>query len=283
MLPIKQFEEAVKKGLPAPLYFIYSLEKFFLLEAVSLIRENLDALSIESFDSPDEVDISALRTTHSLFADRRILIIHNYERIKKEEKRIEFIKRLRRDLSSYVSAVILSNTSKGEIQRELQFMKEEKINIFNLDLVENQLYEWIQYKAWKKGITLSRSAIIYLIEITNAEAGLISSEIEKIAILSDTKDLSVTDIKEILSDRGKYEAFDLIEAIKGKDFEKAFRILEQMKNTDADLLLGALNWYYSKIPEADSGVFYLLLRANLGLRQARHLTLEMLLYELLRE
>lgn len=283
MLQIQKFEETVRKGLPFPLYFIYSSESFFLLEAVRLIRENFDALCIEAFDSPDEVDISALRTTHSLFAERRILIINNYERIKKEEKRIEFIKRLRRDLSSSVTAVILSNTSKGEILRELEVMKEEKINIFNLDLSENQLYEWIQYKAWKRGITLSRSAIIYLIEITNAEAGLISSEIEKIAIISDNKDLSVTDIKEILSDRGEYQAFDLVEAIKGKDKEKAFRILEQMKNADADVLLGALNWYYSKIPETGSEVFSLLLKANLGLRQARYLTLEMLLYDLLKK
>lgn len=123
--------------------------------------------------------------------------------------------------------------------------------------------------------------IYYLIDITGGQPGIISSEIEKISLLSDKSHLGLFDIKDILTELGEFTAFDLIDAIKKKDRERAFKILDKLQNTEPDMILGALNWYYSNKKDSDEKVYSLLYRTNLSLRQARSLSLDMLVYELL--
>lgn len=283
MLQIQKFELHIKKGLPEKLYLINAIEPFFLFETVRFIRKNFDPLCIETFESPEDVTSTALMTTHSLFAEKRVLIIHNFEKLKKTEKRIQWLNNVINSVSPPITLIILSNTSNKDIFEELAFIKKEKISHFNLDIDESALEQWIIYKASEQGINLKSDAISYLIDITNGQPGLISSEIEKIALLTEKTLLGLLDIKEILSDIAEYKAFDLIDAIERKDRKKAFKILEQLKTTDADMVLGAINWYYSRKPDADEKFYSLLYRTNLSLRQARSLSLDLLLYELLKD
>lgn len=283
MLQIQKFELHIKKGLPEKLYLINAIEPFFLFETVRFIRKNFDPLCIETFESPEDVTSTALMTTHSLFAEKRVLIIHNFEKLKKTEKRIQWLNNVINSVSPPITLIILSNTSNKDIFEELAFIKKEKISHFNLDIDESALEQWIIYKASEQGINLKSDAISYLIDITNGQPGLISSEIEKIALVTEKTLLGLLDIKEILSDIAEYKAFDLIDAIERKDRKKAFKILEQLKTTDADMVLGAINWYYSRKPDADEKFYSLLYRTNLSLRQARSLSLDLLLYELLKD
>ncbi len=282
MLQIQRFEEQIKKGLLEKIYFLFATEPFFLFEAVRLIRKNFNPITIESYEYPEEVDTTALMTTHSLFAEKRILIVSNFEKIKKTEKRIEWLTKVKNALAPPISLIILSNTSTKEIPDELDFIRGERISSFNLDVGERDLEEWISYKASEQGINLKFDAISYLIDITNGQPGLLSSEIEKISLLTEKNQLGLSDIKEILSEVAEYKTFDLIDAIERKDTEKAFKILEQIKTTDADMVLGALNWYYSRKPYTDGKIYHLLYNANLSLRQSRSLSLDLLLYELLK-
>ncbi len=282
MLQIQRFEEQIKKALPEKIYFLFATEPFFLFEAVRLIRKNFNPITIESYEYPEEVDTTALMTTHSLFAEKRILIVSNFEKIKKTEKRIEWLNKVKKALAPPISLIILSNTSTKEIPDELDFIRGERISSFNLDIGERDLEEWISYKASEQGINLKFDAISYLIDITNGQPGLLSSEIEKISLLTEKNQLGLSDIKEILSEVAEYKTFDLIDAIERKDTEKAFKILEQIKTTDADMVLGALNWYYSRKPYTDEKIYHLLYNANLSLRQSRSLSLDLLLYELLK-
>lgn len=282
MLQIQRFEEQIKKGLPEKIYFLFATEPFFLFESVRLIRKNFDPISIETYESPEEVDTTALMTTHSLFAEKRILIVSNFEKIKKTEKRIEWLTKVKNTLAPPISLIILSNTSNKEIPDELDFIKGEKIISFNLDIGDRDLEEWISYKASEQGVNLKLDAIAYLIDITNGQPGLLSSEIEKISLLTEKNILGLSDIKEILSEVAEYKTFDLIDAIERKDTEKAFKILEQIKTTDADMVLGALNWHYSRKSYIDEKIYHLLYNANLSLRQSRSLSLDLLLYELLK-
>lgn len=282
MLQIQRFEEQIKKGLPEKIYFLFAIEPFFLFEAVRLIRKGFAPISIETFESPEEVDTTALMTTHSLFAEKRIPIVHNFEKIKKTEKRIEWLTKVTNTVKPPITLIVFSNTSAKDIMDELEFIKRERIFFLNLDVSERDLEEWIKYKASQEGIKLNKEAISYLIDITNGEPGLLSPEIEKIALLTEKPSLGVSDIRELLSEVAEYKTFDLIEAVERKDVNRAFRILEQMKTTDVDMILGALNWYYSRKPDTDRKIYQLLYNANLSLRQSRLLSLELLLYELLK-
>lgn len=282
MIQLQRFEEHIKRGLPDKLYFLFATEPFFLFEATRLIRKRFDPLSIESYESAEEVDLAKLQTTHSLFAEKRVLIVNNFEKVKKAEKRLDWLIKTSKTITPPITLLLLANCSSKDVSKELEYMKKEKINSFNLDITERELEQWLQYKAAEFGLNLKKDAMMYLIEITNGQPGIISSEIEKIALLSESREIGLSDIIDILSETTEYKTFDLIEAIQRKDRDKAFRILEQMKTTDADMLLGALNWYYSKKSGSNEEIYRLLYKANLSLRQSRSLSLDMLLYELLK-
>lgn len=283
MLQIEEFEKEVKRGLPNTVYLCYTTEPFFLSEASKLIREKFNSISIETYESLEELNVSTLALETSLFAEKRILLIYNFEKIKKPEKRLNFIKKITEINTSAVKIIILCNASLKDISQEIDILKKNKnCAIFNLSLSERELPLWIKHRASREGINLSPDAIYYLIEITGGLPGLISSEIEKLAILTDKTNISVFDIKDILTETGENTVFDLIEAINKKDIQNAFRILRNLDSVEPDQILGALNWFYSNRAQGDMKVFELLYRTNLSLRQARLCSLELLIYELLK-
>jgi len=282
MLEIQKFEQEIKKGLPKILYFCYSQEPFFLFEGIKLIRKNFDPISVEIYESPDEIDKNSIVST-SLFTQKRILIVYNFEKIKKTEKRIDWLKRVINQ-NTTISIIIMCNVSFKELSEEISYLKKDKNStIFNFDIPEKDLPEWIKYKASEQGINLKPNAVFYLIDITGGQPGLISSEIEKIALLTEKSSIDLFEIKDILTELGEFNAFDLIEAIKRKNKEKAFRILDKLKNMEPDIILGALNWYYSNKAESNEKIYSILYNANLSSRQSRSCSLDMLVYELMKE
>jgi len=284
MLQIQELEREIKKGLLKLIYFCYATEPFFLSEVSKLIRKNFPLISIETYESVEDIDMTTLISSYSLFSDKRILLIYGFEKIKKTEKKVEWLKKVVNTRSTSVSLVILCNASNKDLSDEIAFLKKEKnCLIFNLDIHERDLSEWINYKASQHGINLKADAINYLINITGGQPGLISSEIEKIALLTESKFVGLIEIKDVLAELGEFTAFDLIEAIRKKDRQRAFSILEKLRNVEPDMILGALNWYYTNKTEASEKVYSLLYRANLALRQARSLSLDMLVYELMKD
>lgn len=284
MLQIQELEREIKKGLLKLIYFCYATEPFFLSEVSKLIRKNFPLISIETYESVEDIDMTTLISSYSLFSDKRILLIYGFEKIKKTEKKVEWLKKVVNTRSTSVSLVILCNASNKDLSDEIAFLKKEKnCLIFNLDIHERDLSEWINYKASQHGINLKADAINYLINITGGQPGLISSEIEKIALLTESNSIGLIEIKDVLAELGEFTAFDLIEAIRKKDRQRAFSILEKLRNVEPDMILGALNWYYTNKTEASEKVYSLLYRANLALRQARSLSLDMLVYELMKD
>ncbi|GLI53769.1 DNA polymerase III subunit delta [Thermodesulfovibrio yellowstonii] len=282
MLEIEKLEQEIKEKLPKRMYFCYAQDTFLLFEVTRLVRKNFDPVVIETYESPEELDITSFASP-SLFSSKTVLLIYNFEKIKKTEKRIEWLKKITSQVHSSISLILLCNASYKEISDEIAYLKKDKNSLlYNLDLKKEDLPTWIAYKASQNGITLKQDAIYYLIDITGGQPGLISSEIEKISLLTDKSHIGLFDIKDILTELGEFTAFDLIDAIKKKDKERAYRLIDKLQNTEPDMILGALNWYYTNRVNADPSVYNLLYRTNLSLRQARSCSLEMLLYELLK-
>ncbi len=282
MLEIQKLEKEIKEKLPKTVYFCYAQDSFLLFEAVRLIRNNFDSIAIETCESTEEIDMASFASP-SLFSSKKILLVYNFEKIKKTEKRVEWLKKITPYGHKSVSLIILCNASYKEISDEIAYLKKDKnFLIFNLDIRKEDLPAWISYKAIQNGITLKQDAVYYLIDITGGQPGLISSEIEKISLLTDKSNIGFFEIKDILTELGEFTAFDLVDAIKKKNKEKAFNLLERLKNTEPDMILGALNWYYTNKEDTDEKVYSLLYRTNLSLRHSRSCSLEMLVYELLK-
>ena len=106
---------------------------------------------------------------------------------------------------------------------------------------------WLTETAKRKGITMSREAVEQLIGIVGTETGLLSSEVEKLAVYG-RENIDKNDINELVKGFGDYSAFDLINALEKKDAAKVFRLYASISETQEPYaLLGALNWHYSKL------------------------------------
>lgn len=284
MLAIQEFEREIKRGLSKSLYFIFSSEPFFLSEAIKLLRENFESLSIETYETPEDVLKETELSASSLFSLRRILLVHNFERVKKTDKRVELLDKFLKGASTTVTVILLANGSSKDFSEEISFLKKFKeSSILNLDIGEREILSWINFKAERAGISLKPDAANYMLSITGGQPGLIASEIEKLALLCPGATLRLFDIKELLTELGEFDAFDLVDAIKRRDKNRAFQLLEKLKNTEIDMILGALNYYYGNLSDADENIFRTLYKANLSLRQGKLCSLELLVFDLLRD
>jgi len=239
----ERFIRELKKGLPSPFYFLWSKEHLFLEEALTEAVEVVIGPHQKDFNydvfypSATPQEILNIAYTVPLLAPRRLVVLKDFHEFPTShiESLIPYLKRP----CDTTCMLILS-------------IKEPKLNIdvtpntYSFRIRENDIPAWLRQKADKKGIKLSEDAIEYLIESVGPDIGLLSMEIEKLA-LSGLKTIEAGDIISSTGMIRGYVSFDLVEALIEGQKAKAFRILNtilERGSADAPAVLGALNWHY---------------------------------------
>lgn len=252
-MSLNHYLAEIKKGLRSPVYILHGDSHFLLKEAIfntySIVPEGnrefaLEIFDMEDGDSPPMDNIVDILNTMPFTGGRRFVFIENAQSIKKKELKV--ISDYVSNPSPYSVLIMLYLGKKIDLNRQSQ-----KVKIISVDIRPQDMPSWIKEKGLKKGIDLTDGAIDYLIGITGQDIGLISSELEKIALLG-KRQIDSMDISSIIKSEGDYDAFDLIEAMKRNDREGVFRILKKLvDSTEPYSILGALNWYFSRSKEED--------------------------------
>jgi DNA polymerase III delta subunit len=149
----------------------------------------------------------------------------------------------------------------------------KKIKAISLDMRQDEIPAWIREKARRKGLVMTSEAVEYLLDIIGPEAGILSSEIEKLALIGKTN-IEVRDIADVVVGSSDYSVFDLVNALRSRDKERVFMISRSLQETQESYgLLGAINWHYSKMSAKDRGrdryynkVFELLNEADIRIK-----------------
>ena len=247
----RNFLDELKKGLTSVGYLLVSSDPFLHTEAVSAIKalvpegerdfnfQTFDLMNAKDDDTPVDQIVDVLNTV-PFFSGRKFVVIENFQKILKKDLK---------KLGQYVvkpsesAALILlyAGSVKKEVKENLAGIKQ-----IILDISEREVPVWLKAKSGARGIELSDAAADYLIGTIGTDLGLLSSEIEKCALLGKTT-VEKEDIEEIIEGKRNYNAFALVDAIRAKDTEGAFRIYRVLKETeDPYSLLGALNWQYGR-------------------------------------
>lgn len=252
-MSINHYLAEIKKGLRSPVYILHGDSHFLLKEAIfntySIVPEGnhefaLEIFDMEDGDSPPMDNIVDILNTMPFTGGRRFVFIENAQSIKKKELKV--ISDYVLNPSPYSVLIMLYLGKKIDLN-----MQSQKVKIISVDIRPQDMPSWIKEKGLQKGIDLTDGAIDYLIGITGQDIGLISSELEKIALLGKRR-IDSMDISSIIKSEGDYDAFDLIEAMKRNDREGVFRILKKLvDSTEPYSILGALNWYFSHSKEED--------------------------------
>ncbi len=292
-MSIKQFQQELSKGLPSPVYLLYSSDDFLLYEALSGIKEKhrSDAFNFDVYDakSPDDTKPTAqiidILNTLPFLSGRRVVVIENAQKLSKKE-----IKKLDEYLSNPSNTSLLVMLYKGTSPKIFDASVAKNVKAIAMNVQEKDIPVWIREMAKRKGVEFTDRAVEYLITCVGTDLGMLYAEIEKFSSWNTAK-VGIDDVKGTVYAGAEYSAFDLIDALKRKDTAEVFRIFENVnENMEPQMLLGALNWQYanlwSKFGHKDErffrGVFNLLHEADVSIKTSHNYVMEDLLVKLLK-
>lgn len=250
-MSFRQFLKEKEDGFKKAAYLLYGNDLFFLKEAKRIIRDSIEkdhqefGIDMYDLESASEraaslKEILESLNTFSFFSENKVVIVQNIQKLKKAELDI---------LGSYVANPSNSSTLFLFCNEKLKATVKNvltKCVMISLDHTELELKGWSVTYAKKMGISLSGQVIDYLMIMLGNDAGLIASEINKIALMG-KETIEISDLSKIIYGEAGINTFDLTRAISSGDLKKAFRLCSDMVNTDTNILLGAINWQVSKM------------------------------------
>jgi len=295
-MSIKQLQQELSRGMPSPVYLLYSSEDFLLYEAISAIKEqcrdavgfNFDVYDIKSPDDTIPVEqIVDIMNTMPFISARRTVIINNVQKLAKKD-----VQKIEAYLLNPADTALLVMLHSGAAPKLFGAAASGGLKTIALTVQEKDLPLWIKEQAQQKKVRLTDSAVEYLITMAGTDLGMLSAEIEKLACFISDRVIDVADLRSIIYSGVEYTAFDLIDALKRKDTKEVFRIFENVTKTqEPQMLLGALNYYYGRqgsayrqknasVPVRTSGLLH---EADLAIKTSHKYVIENLLVKLLKK
>lgn len=290
------FVEA-KKDFPEPAYLLIAADRFLLSEAIDLLKQKVpadqrdfllhvfDLLSADT-ERPAFSQVADVLNTVPFFGGRKYVIVDNVQKMLKRDM-TALAGYLESPAGHSVLVLLYTGTAKT-IKKELQTTM-GNVRRISLDIREQDIPGWLMEKARSRGITLTKETAQYLLGVIGPDLGMLSSELDKLALFGANK-ISTSDIADVIEGKRSFTAFGLIDAIRSGDAAGAFRIYRALRETEEPYsILGALNWHYSR-QLGESGrtgdphaleIFTLLHEADVGVKTGGSYQMELLLGKLL--
>lgn len=241
----KTLSRELEKGLPGPLYYVWSEESCFLEEAVMKFIEIVLAsgpkdFNYDVFDSSSEPqEILSASSTLPVMSERRLVILKDFHQLTAAavKKMTSYLD----DPSESTCMLVLS-------QKAPRASLKVNWKVYSLNIKESDIPAWLKHTAAEKGIRLTNDAVEYLIEFVGYDTGLLMMEIEKLT-LSGNRTVTGDDILSTTSMMRKYTPFDLIDSLIAGQKTRTFMILKTMLGSnvmEAPVILGTLNWHFKQ-------------------------------------
>ena len=249
------FGPGFKAAKLVPCYLFYGEETFQAQEFIDRVRELLFAgrpseFGVERFYIPEtgwrEV-VDSARTTASLFADWRILIVKaEAKRSKAEDGDDEEGRDVRRSkageeaLKDYLAApsnrTVLIIVLAGPVKKTHPIVKllspfpETTVVVRELKpLKEYEAKPWLEERAARLGKRIEPEARDRLIEVTGCDPAFLAGELEKLALFTDERRVIKLDDIELLSGWVKsFEGYEIENVLLAADVKRALLVLDRL-------------------------------------------------------
>ncbi len=245
----RDFLVELKKGMPASAYILSSADPFLHSEAASAIKAlvppaerdfNFHVFDLLANGATPLDQILDVANTVPFFSGRKFVIVENLQKMLKKD-----LAKLGQYLASPSVSSALVLLYAGQVKKEAKDALKSARQIA-LDISERDIHGWLRDKARDKGVALSGKAADYLIGIIGPDLGLLSSELDKCALMG-RETVDVDDVMEVVEGRRTFNVFALTDALRAGNPEQVFRIYHVLRETEEPYgLLGALNWQYAR-------------------------------------
>lgn len=258
------FRKEISSGKMRNVYYVASVDNYFLLKAGEILREKLfgSGESKENFflkyadETPMQELFDLTSGGASLFSTQKLVIVKRCE--KYSRKLSEFIE-LTKD-SSEDSYVLYAFDTAFVYEKKLDQIKDIEFYDFS-ELPQRELYDWAKQEFGSRGITIDTDALDLFITSIPSSFDLLSTEIEKVSNYDFEGREPVLTKEVILQFIGydrEYSPEELMVSIVKKDQNRAFTILNNLLNTkglnEVYLLSLVSNYYMDMLSFKSRGV-----------------------------
>ncbi|MFA6470581.1 MAG: DNA polymerase III subunit delta [Candidatus Latescibacterota bacterium] len=230
-------------------------EEFQRLERLSaLIEETVDAATRDfNYDClwPDDFKkaedtrkeygagkFSTLLQTYPMMADRRVIVLRNFDEIHPE---------IRKKICAFLqktpeSALVILEGEKISLspKPESASYREETFK----QIYDNKLPDWIRKQFAKSGKKITEDAIALLLNNVGSVLGELNEEVKKVVIaVEDKNPVTVTDVEKIVGMFKRYTTYALCNAVGAGDFAEAAHILTNLMETEKNKEM----WYITSL------------------------------------
>jgi len=241
----KTLLKEIEKGLPGPVYYLWSEESLFLEDSLARCVETaIDPVNSDFnydvfYPSSEPHAIIDAASTLPFMTQRRLVVIKDFHQFKAPA-----IKVLSPYLAGPSESTCLIILSRKAPKKALKF----KWKVFALNIREHEIPAWLKNAAARKNVKLTNDAVESLIDFVGYDAGQLMMEVEKLA-LSGSGTITGKDIVSSTSMMRTFTTFDLLDSLITGQKTRSFRILKTMfsgSSMEAPVILGTLNWHYKQ-------------------------------------
>lgn len=226
----QRLSDSIAKGQVYPLYFFYGDETYLMDESLSELQDmalgdSLRDFNLNTFYASD-AEISQIRDaaeTLPMMAQVRVVIVKEAHEL--NDKDWEQLGALIEEPVP-TTALICVGTKIDKRKKYIKRFIERGVVIEFRRPFENQIPEWIQKIAKKKGIKLSSDAVSLVHQLVGSNLQDISAELTKLAqYLGTRKQAGPDDVMQVISHVRMDSVFDLTDAIGRNDRARALHCL----------------------------------------------------------
>jgi DNA polymerase III subunit delta len=256
---MEAFYSSLKKNNFAPIYFFYGEENFLIEECVdALVEHSVDPSKKEfNFDvlQGSEIDgkrIVAIASSYPMMADRRVVIVKDFERVTAKEFLEPYIEN-----PSQSTVLILVASNPDFRKKPYLTLKKNSFNGEFPTLYDNETIAWIKGRMKLLKRQMEPDAVELLQSFVGNSLQELANEIDKVLIAVGEKlTITVSDIEHVVGVSREFTVFELANKIGEKNLPKALEISERMLNSGESAvgMIAALTNHFIRLWKIHDGL-----------------------------
>lgn len=239
-----------------PVYWLEGEESYYIDQLVAyaenhILAESEAGFNLSVFYGRDAgwADLVNACRRYPMFSDRQVVILKEAQQMRDIDKLEGYIEH---PLPSTILVVAHKEKRLDGRSRLSKLLKQHAEVLTTKKMYESQLPEWVSDQVQRKGFSISRKAVMLLVEHIGNDISRINNEINKLLLnLGGRKSISEEDIEQYVGVSKEYNVFELQEALQRKDAAKAMRIIQYFgsnpKSAPIQMVLPALYNFFSKV------------------------------------
>jgi DNA polymerase-3 subunit delta len=246
----------IKKGYFKPVYWLEGEEGFFIDQVIDYAEEKIlpegeKGFNLTVFYGRDAAwpDVINACRRYPMFADKQVVIIKEAQDLKGIDK-----------LESYVEKPLLTTLLfigyKGKRvdgrTKLAKLLKDKAALMTAKKMYDTALPEWTSELIKEKGFTVTKKALLLLIDHIGNDLNRLNNEVDKLALnLKNSTKITEDHIEQFVGVSKEFNVFELQQSIAQRDLYKAIRIVNYFganpKAAPLQLVFPSLYNFFSKV------------------------------------